>query len=430
MERIDPNIALGFRMPQIQDPLVATARAQEIGVNALKMQEYQRGVEQENKLRELIASGADLNAPETLRQMYSISPKMGTEFEKSRATIKKETLGTQKLESELVDARLKQSSQLLNNVTTPDEYIAWHEANHKDPVLGPLLASRGITADQSRAKIMVSLNQPGGFQRLINESKLGVQKFAEMNTISAAQQQTADLTRRGQDITLRGQDLGRIPVGYRQTDTGAIEPIPGGPTTTTLSPKEIQVREAKRPQATLALKTFEDKTSTLEKDINELMNHPGLSSITGIAAGRLPGITAEGRAAEAIYNRIVKAGGFKELQEMRNASPTGGALGQVSNQENTSLQQTFAAIDRTQEAKDIKKQLAKTLDELRASKGRVREAFDMTYDYRPADSASPSAAPATPAPTAGGNSVTIPGGKVLTFPTPEAAAAYKKAAGL
>jgi hypothetical protein len=277
---------------------------------------------------------------------------------------------------------------------------------------------------------MVSLNQPGGFQRLINESKLGVQKFAEMNTISAAQQQTADLTRRGQDITLRGQDLGRIPVGYRQTDTGAIEPIPGGPTTTTLSPKEIQVREAKRPQATLALKTFEDKTSTLEKDINELMNHPGLSSITGIAAGRLPGITAEGRAAEAIYNRIVKAGGFKELQEMRNASPTGGALGQVSNQENTSLQQTFAAIDRTQEAKDIKKQLAKTLDELRASKGRVREAFDMTYDYRPADSASPSAAPATPAPTAGGNSVTIPGGKVLTFPTPEAAAAYKKAAGL
>jgi len=34
MAQIDPNIALGFRMPQIQDPLVATARAQEIGVNA------------------------------------------------------------------------------------------------------------------------------------------------------------------------------------------------------------------------------------------------------------------------------------------------------------------------------------------------------------------------------------------------------------
>jgi hypothetical protein len=207
MAQIDPNIALGFRMPQIQDPLAATARAQDIGVNALKMQEYQRGIEQENKLRELIASGADLNSPETLRQMYSISPKMGTEFEKSRATIKKETLGAQKTESELVDARLKQSSQLLNNVTTPDEYIAWHEANHRDPVLGPLLASRGITAEQSRAKIMASLNQPGGFQRLINESKLGVQKFAEMNTISAAQQQTADLTRRGQDITREGQRL-------------------------------------------------------------------------------------------------------------------------------------------------------------------------------------------------------------------------------
>jgi hypothetical protein len=402
MAQIDPSIALGFKQPQIQDPLVATARAQDIGVNALKMGELQRGIAQENKLREVLASGADLDSPETIRQLYSISPKVGAEFEKNRAVLRKEKFGAQKMESEAIDSRLKVSRDLLDGIQTPEQYILWHEANHRDPVLGPLLAARGITADQSRQKIMSALSQPGGLQKLINESKLGVQKFTELNTISAAQQQTADLTRRGQDITLRGQDLGRIPVGYRQTDTGAIEPIPGGPTTTTLSPKEIQAREAKFPQATQAFKTFEAKTTELEKDLLALRNHPGLSSITGIVAGRAPGITSQGRAAQALYDKILARGGFKELQDMRAASPTGGALGNVSNQEGTQLRQSFAAIDRVQDAKDVQKAIDNVITDLQGSKLRVREAYDMTYEYKPSvtGGATPSAAPSA-APTSG-----------------------------
>ena len=423
MAQIDPNIALGFRMPQIQDPLVATARAQEIGVNALKMQELQRGMQEEQEVRNFLR-GADLTKPETRAQLSQFGKtglgygKLLTEQETARLQAKK--LGGEIRKQDLERSRERTSDLAFN----PSD-------NNIKAYLEDSIIRKEMTPQQADALFAQVANMPIE-QRKQTFLQLGANasKRLEQMTISAAQQQTADLTKRGQDITLRGQDLGRIPVGYRQTATGEIEPIPGGPTTTTLSPKEIQVREAKRPQATLALKTFEDKTSTLEKDIKELINHPGLPSITGIAAGRLPGITAEGRAAEALFNRIQKAGGFRELQEMRNASPTGGALGQVSNQENTSLQQTFAAIDRTQNAADVKKGLNKALDELTQSKGRVREAFDMTYDYRPADSAPP-AAPATPsAPSAGGNTVAIPGGKVLTFPTPEAAAAYKKAAGL
>jgi hypothetical protein len=44
--------------------------------------------------------------------------------------------------------------------------------------------------------------------------------------------------------------------------------------------------------------------------------------------------------------------------------------------------------------------------------------------------AEPTGSPKPTPPSAGANSVTIPSGKVLSFPTPEAAAAYKKAAGL
>jgi hypothetical protein len=432
MAQIDPSIALSFRQPQFQDPINQFAKAQELSVNALKMNEMQRGIAQENKLRELFASGADLDSPETTRQLYGISPKIGAEFEKSRATLKKEKFGAQKMESEAVDSRLKLSRQLLDGISTPEQYIAWHEANHRDPVLGPLLAARGITADQSRQKITTALSQPGGLQQLINESKMGVEKFAEQNTISAAQQQTADVTRRGQDIsaatTRRGQDIGRIPVGYRMTPEGTIEAIPGGPTTTNLSPKEVQLRESKFPQATQAVKTFEAKTTELEKDLLALKNHPGLASITGLVAGRAPGITAQGRAAEALYDKIMARGGFKELQDMRAASPTGGALGNISNQEGTQLRAAFAAIDRKQDAADVQKAIDIALGDLQASKGRIREAYNMTYDYKGlGDSNTP---PPPPPPGPSGNTVTIPSGKVLTFPTPEAAAAYRQAAGL
>ncbi len=382
MAQIDPNIALGFRMPQIQDPLVATARAQEIGVNALKMQELQRGMQEEQEVRNFLR-GADLTKPETRAQLSQFG-KTGLGYGKLLAEQERAGLETKKLGGEISKQDLERSRERTSDLAfNPSD-------NNIKAYLEDSIIRKEMTPQQADALFAQVANMPLD-QRRQTFLQLGANasKRLEQMTISAAQQQTADLTRRGQDITLRGQDLGRIPVGYRQTDTGAIEPIPGGPTTTTLSPKEIQVREAKRPQATLALKTFEDKTTTLEKDIKELINHPGLPSITGIAAGRLPGITAEGRAAEALFNRIQKAGGFRELQEMRNASPTGGALGQVSNQENTSLQQTFAAIDRTQNAADVKKGLNKALDELTQSKGRVREAFDMTYDYRPADSAAP-----------------------------------------
>ena len=70
---------------------------------------------------------------------------------------------------------------MLDGVSTPEQLIAWHEGNHTDPVLGEFLKQRGITAQQSREKIMQALQTPGGLERLINESKLGAEKFIELN---------------------------------------------------------------------------------------------------------------------------------------------------------------------------------------------------------------------------------------------------------
>jgi hypothetical protein len=193
-----------------------------------------------------------------------------------------------------------------------------------------------------------------------------------------------------------------------------------------LSKKDLQKREMMFPVATQAVETFEAKTDQLEKDLEALKNHPGLSSITGLVAGRAPAVTKDGRAAQALYDKIVARGGFKELQDMRAASPTGGALGNVSNQEGTQLRQSFAAIDRRQDASDVQSAIDQAVTDLQGSKRRVREAYDMTYEYK-----APRGSKAPPkAPGAGGNTVTTPDGKVLTFPTAEAAAQFKKAANI
>lgn len=176
----------------------------------------------------------------------------------------------------------------------------------------------------------------------------------------------------------------------KMTPAAAMEGLP---------PKEIQAREAKFPAATSAVKTFESSADKLATDLETLANHPGLSGISGLVYGRTPAITKEARAAQALYDSIVARGGFQELQNMRASSPTGGALGNVSNQEGQYLRDAFAPINRTQDTADLSRSLKDAANATRSSKQRVREAYDMTYDYK----------------NQGGATAPAAGGKVVDF---------------
>jgi hypothetical protein len=421
---IDPSIPLQAKNPQIQTGPNQLAMVGE----AMKIGEMQRGVDTQNKLRELYSQGIDVSTPEGFKQVASIDP--GTALK-----LRADALQGQKLQGEIkkTNVDIDQKTYDLAKQRMGDLAFNPSDSNIKAHLEDGLLRKEITPAQANATWQQVSALPLDQRKAYFTEMGVKVDERYRMNTISAAQQQADITARRGQDISAktaqRGQDIGRIPVGYRMTPEGTIEAIPGGPTTTNLSPKEIQARESKFPQATQAVKTFEAKTTELEKDLLALKNHPGLPSITGIVAGRAPGITADGRAAEALYDKIMARGGFKELQDMRAASPTGGALGNVSNQEGTQLRAAFAAIDRKQDAADVQRAIDTAIADLQGSKGRVREAYDMTYDYKGLGGGAPTPPPPPP-PSAGGNTVTIPSGKVLTFPTPEAAAAYKKAANI
>lgn len=149
-----------------------------------------------------------------------------------------------------------------------------------------------------------------------------------------------------------------------------------------LTPQMRQKLEANYPQATSSLRSHQNKTALFIKDLEALRDSPGLDSVTGFAAGRAPGLTDAGRRTVALYDKVIAKGGFQSLQEMRDMSKTGGALGNVSDRENTQLKASFAAIDRKQNAADVRTALDDLIKELQGGLGRLQDAYDLTYEYK------------------------------------------------
>ena len=83
------------------------------------------------------------------------------------------------------------------------------------------------------------------------------------------------------------------------------------------------------------------------------------TGLTGTLAGLKPGSDAYNLQAK--IDTIKSQLGFSQLQSMRDASPTGGALGQVSNQEIKYLQAALANLDKAQTSKDLKDNLDKVI---------------------------------------------------------------------
>jgi hypothetical protein len=197
---LDPNIALGVRGIEIANPLAQYSQVAQIqnAQNQNQLAQFQLGAAQRaEKSQNLLADAYSQSTnPETGKIDYNKLTSLvaagggGAQIpgiQKSRLEFETAQTAQQKAQTELLDSRLKQSRGFLdtldpNDPTAPARYIAWHEANHKDPVIGPALAARGISVDQSRQSIESAIAKgPAAFAALLNQSKLGTEKFMELN---------------------------------------------------------------------------------------------------------------------------------------------------------------------------------------------------------------------------------------------------------
>ena len=137
-----------------------------------------------------------------------------------------------------------------------------------------------------------------------------------------------------------------------------------------------------------AAQSLQSAATSLDQDIADVTNliqDPGLAKITGLVGGSTPNVSADARRAQALLDKIMSGAGFSALQAMRDASPTGGALGNVSDKEGSKLEKSVAAFAQTQDYNDFRKALRDYLIDLQVAKDNVQSAFDETYSYRGAN---------------------------------------------
>lgn len=303
MATVDPSIALGVKPLQLDNPMNAMAMYSQIQgaqqanqLNRLKMEEYERARAEEEGVRNALARGdINLSTPEGRAGLLKYG-KTGLEYGKALTEQQKAATERQAAEVKLIDDKLKQSRNFLEGVQTPDQYLAWHEANHRDPVLGPMLASRGITAEQSRARILSELAKPGGLQNLINESKLGVEKFAERNTMTAAEK--ANLGVAQGHLTLAQQNAAK-PVWNEAGQGWVTPPTAKNPQGGFTPVPEVQATKDQR-SAVKALTSAGYNPVTGEDTISKLINKStsgGLQTLSSAAIAHIFGTSTEGRKA-------------------------------------------------------------------------------------------------------------------------------------
>lgn len=209
-------------------------------------------------------------------------------------------------------------------------------------------------------KDALALNQPAGFRQATPEeaAQYGAPagqfgpdgRFYPVNPPSGMTlRQTDDGFEFVQGPGAGAPGAGTVPQGYRRVVDESdpqgwrIEPIPGGPV--------AQQQQAEAEQAEMRQEQAQRYASVVLDDIGRVRDivqrHPNLT--TGMAGNFTSAIPATPAHDVAQLLQTIRSNiGFDRLQQMRAASPTGGALGAVSDFENRQLQSTLGNLEQSQ----------------------------------------------------------------------------------
>ena len=247
-------------------------------------------------------------------------------------------------EKRMVDNQFMQS--LMSQTTSP-------QAQRQADIAMPGLPALGNTDARNRF-MQAQLQQP---QNQVPVSNLGSQDFGRF-----AREQGLDPTRSVQRMeALRQAELAKQPKAMTPKELADYEAKLIANETNLL-----KLNDLKNPPAPpappepvyiqAALDAIDDAVTLVGKD-SILNPTAGFGSETAKSIGG-----SDAADLEAALSTITSAVGFKRLQDMREASPTGGALGSVSERELSQLNAALGSISQKQSPEQLKKNLLKIKD--------------------------------------------------------------------
>jgi len=389
------DYANDFARADLEREQLAGAR-QTNALNAMTIREKQdaqaRDAETRNALQRIAATWkADTKPQERVASLRNTgNPSLIAEadkLEKAELEAAKTRSEVGKRDGETLDATMARYRGALDFIDTREGAARWLQAQYSDPVLGQYM-QRLAPLDQA---IQSLPTDPNAFQQWRQQAGMGMQKFIEQQT----QRRGQDITVRGQDmldkrtreegalnrgVQVRGQNLvndralgqqrlaegtataeaggpgqseltrqfGKAAPGYRWKADGSQEAIPGGPADRKNT--DAGIREARQREASVA------QADRVIAKVDQALAGVGITTAgAGSLLKSIPGTPA--RNLDSTLQTIKANLGFAELQAMRDASPTGGALGAIAVQELMALQSTVASLDQEQSPPQLRKSL-------------------------------------------------------------------------
>lgn len=180
MADLNALIAQGYQFQPAPDPFANYAKMQQLDVgeqtnqlNRMKMQEYQRGMDETNAMRRL-----DPTSPTYLQDIARINPEKGFAFAKLRQEAKSAGTEGQIKDTKLIADKLALLPEAYRMADTPEAYLQLHQSVHADPVLGPWLKSTGATPEKGLAALQKAV-ETGRFEDLRMGSMQSVSQILE-----------------------------------------------------------------------------------------------------------------------------------------------------------------------------------------------------------------------------------------------------------
>jgi hypothetical protein len=177
-----------------------------------------------------------------------------------------------------------------------------------------------------------------------------------------------------------------------------VSPAPGQiksqEVTAAKTAEQIAEARAKLPQARISLEGLEAATKRVEEDLDRAISLVSgtTTGAVGEVARRLPivGPATSAGSLEGLLNTIRANVGFDTLLQMRLSSPTGGALGNVSDYEGKQLQAAIADLTQARDPEEVRRALERVKQVRQEAVRRTRAQYEREvrdYGFPVGDSA-------------------------------------------
>ncbi len=168
------------------------------------------------------------------------------------------------------------------------------------------------------------------------------------------------------------------PLSTLEQEAGAEARIAGEKSAAIAAAKTKAKKLGVEPKALMTGKIIKQQTQFVSDTIDKAIEQTsGWTAGVGAMTAGFAGTPAKDLSET--LNTIRANIGFDRLQQMREASPTGGALGQVSEMENKLLQAVWGSLEQSQSPSQLKENLKKAKIAIRESWKRTAAAYEQDY---------------------------------------------------